>query len=98
MTRKARKRSDVVFAILASIGCLSISDRFSLATLDHFSATAEARIGRPMTPMSYAGAARRTTRRVGAVGVYPATGAVVVAPRRCAQVVDAYGRVITRCY
>lgn len=25
---------------------------------------AEARIGRPMTPLSYAGAARRTTRRV----------------------------------
>jgi len=32
-------------------------------------ATAEARVGRPLTPVSYAGAARRTYRRC-AVGVY----------------------------
>ena len=29
---------------------------------------AEARVGRPLTPMSYAGVARRTTRRAVAVG------------------------------
>ena len=28
-----------------------------------FTSAAEARIGRPLTPMSYAGVARRTTRR-----------------------------------
>ncbi|MEO8317689.1 MAG: hypothetical protein ABI561_05135 [Bradyrhizobium sp.] len=60
---------------------------------------AEARVGRPLTPMSYAGVARRTTRRavavgagaaaVGAYGAYGAPG--------CVQVVDAYGRVVTRC-
>src|SRR5437879_10112364 len=34
------------------------------ATLnDGFASSAEARIGRPLTPMSYAGVARRTTRR-----------------------------------
>src|SRR5258706_5387337 len=34
------------------------------ATLnDGFVSSAEARIGRPLTPMSYAGVARRTTRR-----------------------------------
>jgi len=56
----------------------------------------QARVGRPLTPMSYAGVARRTTRRavvgataVGAAGVYYGSS--------CAQVVDAYGRVTTRC-
>jgi hypothetical protein len=34
-----------------------------------FVATAEARVGRPLTPVSVAGAARRTTRRC-AAGVY----------------------------
>jgi len=46
--------------------------------------------GRPATPLSYAGVARRTTRRAVAVGATTAT--------RCVQVVDAYGRVVTRCY
>ena len=64
--------------------------------------SAEARIGRPLTPMSYAGVARRTTRRavtagaVGAAAVYAAP--VVAAPARvCRQVVDAYGRIVTVC-
>jgi hypothetical protein len=57
---------------------------------------AQARVGRPLTPMSYAGVARRTTRRavaagaaVGAAGAYYGSS--------CVQVVDAYGRVTTRC-
>jgi len=37
---------------------------------------AQAIIGRPLTPMSYAGVARRTTRR----GAYYGYGAAVVAP------------------
>jgi hypothetical protein len=61
--------------------------------------SAEARIGRPLTPMSYAGVARRTTRRAVAVGA--AAGAVYAAPvvvaPACGQVVDAYGRVVTVC-
>ena len=55
--------------------------------------TADARVGRPLTPVSYAGVARRTTRRAVAVGA--AAGA---ATRTCVQAVDAYGRVYTRCY
>ncbi|MGY3609171.1 MULTISPECIES: hypothetical protein [unclassified Bradyrhizobium] len=66
---------------------------------------AHAIIGRPLTPMSYAGVARRTTRRAvtaGAVAAGAAVGAaavaapVVVAPA-CVQVVDAYGRIYMRC-
>jgi hypothetical protein len=71
--------------------------------------SAEARIGRPLTPMSYAGVARRTTRRAVAVGAVAAGAAyaapvvvapapVVVAPGRCVQAVDPYGRIYTRCY
>lgn len=58
--------------------------------------SAEARIGRPLTPMSYAGVARRTTRRAVAVGA-GAVAAGAYYGSGCAQVVDAYGRVVTRC-
>ena len=63
--------------------------------------SAEARIGRPLTPMSYAGVARRTTRRAVAVGAAGAVaaGAYYAAPgtAACSQVVDVYGRVVTVC-
>jgi len=65
-----------------------------------FVSEAAARIGRPLTPMSYAGVARRTTRRAvvggAVVGGAVAAGAYYAAPT-CAQVVDAYGQVYTRC-
>lgn len=47
---------------------------------------AQAVRGRPATPLSYAGVARRTTRRADA-----ASGP------NCRQVVDALGRVMMRC-
>lgn len=63
--------------------------------------SAEARIGRPLTPLSYAGVARRTTRRAVAVGAAAAGAAVVAAPvviaPACRQVVDVYGRIVTVC-
>ena len=63
--------------------------------------SAEARIGRPLTPMSYAGVARRTTRRAVAVGAgAAAVGAATIyaAPTAaCGQAVDAYGRIVTVC-
>nr|WP_081851579.1 hypothetical protein [Bradyrhizobium sp. URHD0069] len=61
--------------------------------------SAEARIGRPLTPMSYAGVARRTTRRAvvyGGAATAAAAGAYAVTPG-CRQVVDAYGQIYTRC-
>lgn len=66
---------------------------------DGFASSAEARIGRPLTPMSYAGVARRTTRRAvvyGGAAAAAAAGAYAVTPG-CAQVADAYGRIYTRC-
>ena len=65
-----------------------------------FASSAEARIGRPLTPMSYAGVARRTTRRAvvggAVVGGAVAGGAYYAAPA-CRQVVDPYGRIVTVC-
>jgi hypothetical protein len=58
---------------------------------------AEARIGRPLTPMSYAGVARRTTRRAVAVGAAAGVAAGAYYAPSCVQVVDAYGRIAVRC-
>jgi len=59
--------------------------------------SAEARIGRPLTPMSYAGVARRTTRRAVVGGAVAVGAAVAYYGSGCVQVVDAYGQVVTRC-
>jgi hypothetical protein len=61
-----------------------------------FFSEAQARIGRPLTPMSYAGVARRTTRRAVAVGAAAGVAGAYYAPS-CVQVVDAYGQVAVRC-
>ncbi|WP_229167614.1 hypothetical protein [Bradyrhizobium altum] len=62
--------------------------------------TSEARVGRPLTPMSCAGVARRTTHRAvygtAAVGAAAAAGAYAATPA-CVQVTNAYGQVVTRC-
>src|SRR5712671_1187728 len=96
MTRRTQRLLTIVLATAAGIGCLFVSDRISLTTLDSLVTTADARIGRPATPMSYAGVARRTTARAVGVGVAVGAAAVVAAPR-CRQVVDAYGRIVTVC-
>jgi hypothetical protein len=90
-------------ALIIGIGCLFVSDRFSLPDSGSFVTQANAIRGRPLTPMSYAGVARRTTRRAvyggaaygAAAGV--AYGAAVAGPG-CVQVADAYGRLVMRCY
>jgi hypothetical protein len=54
--------------------------------------SAEAVVGRPRTPVSYAGVARRTTRRAVVAGA--AAGAHASG---CVRVTNAYGQVVTRC-
>jgi hypothetical protein len=56
----------------------------------------QAIIGRPLTPMSYAGVARRTVRRAPYVVAPVVVAPVVVAPA-CARVVNAYGQIVTVC-
>ena len=45
--------------------CLEIAERAEIPGVHSFIATAKAIVGRPLTPMSYAGVARRTARRGG---------------------------------
>ena len=85
----------IVAAVAMSGGLLLDGDSVILGSLV---SSAEARVGRPLTPMSYAGVARRTTRRAvyGSAAAAAAAGAYVATPG-CRQVVDAYGRVYTQC-
>ena len=48
---------------------LEASERFAIPVFYSFVSTAEAVVGRPLTPVSVAGTARRTVRRC-AAGVY----------------------------
>lgn len=100
MSRKTRTTLSVAIAAALGVGALMIAEPAMLGQGGALTTSAEARIGRPLTPLSYAGVARRTTRR--AIYGRAIVGApVVVRPpvaRRCVQVVDAYGRLHTRCY
>jgi len=58
-----------LLAIIICGLCLELGERFEIRGVHSFVSTAEAIIGRPLTPMSYAGVARRTARRC-AAGVY----------------------------
>ena len=66
-----------------------------------FISQAEARVGRPATPMSYAGVARRTTRRAvaygTAAGAAAAAGTYYYAAPGCQQAVNSYGPIVDRC-
>ena len=53
----------------ASPGGYELKEQSSIPGISSFVPTAEARVGRPLTPVSVAGVARRTVRRC-AVGVY----------------------------
>src|SRR3954471_22631206 len=78
----------------------------ALTALGSFADTAEAVIGRPLTPMSYAGVARRTTRRSVAASTYAtpvyappvvqSTTVVTTLPPDCGKVVTD-GAVVYSC-
>jgi hypothetical protein len=62
------------FGFLAIVGIIvvcgsEIGNRLSIPGVNSLIPTAEARIGRPLTPVSVAGVGRRTVRRC-AVGIY----------------------------
>jgi hypothetical protein len=60
-----------VLLLTAIIGglCLEAGERLAIPGVHSIISSAQAIIGRPLTPMSVAGVARRTARRC-AVGVY----------------------------
>jgi hypothetical protein len=87
-------------AVAAGSAGLFVNDKYSPTEPNSLVSTADARVGRPATPRSAAGVARRTTRRtVGATAVGVGTVGVgtVGVGTRCARVVNANGVVVTRC-
>jgi hypothetical protein len=59
----------MLLAAIAAIGGSELGDRLSIPGVHSLIPTAEAIVGRPLTPVSVAGVGRRTVRRC-AVGVY----------------------------
>jgi hypothetical protein len=103
MKRTMFRVTQVAFAAMAVaagfFGSVKVSPTASGPAISrvHLMTQAHAIIGRPLTPMSYAGVARRSAVGVG-VGVAVGVGAAaVVAAPACAQVVDVYGRITTVC-
>ncbi|MGO4675528.1 hypothetical protein AB4Z40_21740 [Bosea sp. 2YAB26] len=98
MNKSALKfMSRAALAVLAGGAALLWSGDISVPSAA-FTSQAEARVGRPLTPMSYAGVARRTTRRSAAYGAAgaAAAGAYYYAPG-CQQVVNSYGQIVYQC-
>ena len=62
------RKSSIALAALVGAGGLFLSDHFSTTVPGTYLSRAEAVIGRPLTPRSVAGVARRTTRRAVAAG------------------------------
>jgi hypothetical protein len=97
MSIPIRKTMLLTAAAAAAAGALLWNGR---ADVTHgVVSVSEARIGRPLTPMSYAGVARRTTRRAvyGTAAAAAAAGAYVATRPGCVQVTNAYGEVVTKC-
>lgn len=64
-----RKIKTVLLAVAFGLIGLGASERMTISGAHGLVSSAEARVGRPLTPVSAAGVARRTVRRC-AAGVY----------------------------
>jgi hypothetical protein len=60
----SKKIGIVIFAGIVGLCGLGLGERLSIPGVRSFISTAEALVGRPLTPVSVAGVARRTSRRV----------------------------------
>ena len=69
MTKPAKTLTLLAAAIAAGVAGLFWNGDINPSSRSGLVMEAQARIGRPLTPMSYAGVARRTVRRC-AAGVY----------------------------
>jgi hypothetical protein len=66
---KAKRLGLSIGAVMLGLLAIEIGERLTVPGVSSYIATAEAVVGRPLTPVSVAGTARRTTRRC-AAGVY----------------------------
>jgi len=76
--RNSTKYLIIVLAVLLGIGDFELGGQQASIGSFKLVSSAEARVGRPLTPLSYAGVARRTTRRAIRRGAYIAS-----IPRGC---------------
>ncbi len=65
----SKKSGIIIFAGIIVLCGLELGERLSISGVRSIVANAEARVGRPLTPVSVAGVGRRTARRCVA-GVY----------------------------
>ncbi len=63
MNGRNRKYLNIGLAAILGVGFLFVNEQFSVMKPSTFTTQAQARIGRPLTPLSGAGVARRVTRR-----------------------------------
>ncbi|MBB3932379.1 hypothetical protein GGR25_003437 [Kaistia hirudinis] len=99
MKHAASRLAALAFAAVAGFATLTPDPGSFMGARLALAPQAEAVVGRPLTPMSYAGVARRTTYRAATtpVVVVPPP-VVVVAPRPgCYQVANSYGQLYWRC-
>jgi hypothetical protein len=68
-TEMRRKIAWMLIAVMAATTAIEMSDHYAATGKLGIARPAEAVVGRPLTPVSVAGVARRTIRRC-AVGVY----------------------------
>ena len=64
-----KRSGTLLIALLFAASCIEIGANFVADGRVSYVRSAEARVGRPLTPISVAGVGRRTVRRC-AVGVY----------------------------
>ena len=77
--RRSTRNAIVALAVLFLAGETEFGAAFISQQADGFISSAEARVGRPATPASVAGVARRTTRRTIRRGAY-----IAAIPAGCA--------------
>ncbi|WP_420871209.1 hypothetical protein [Mesorhizobium jarvisii] len=77
--KKVMKTALFALAVLFGAGDMNFGGQTGDAGVFNFVSKAEARVGRPLTPVSVAGTARRTTRRVIRRGAY-----IAAVPAGCA--------------
>ena len=59
-----KKTGTVIVVGIVGLGGLALGERLSISSgVTSFVSTAQARVGRPLTPVSVAGVGRRTARR-----------------------------------
>lgn len=64
-----KRIATIVLSLVLGLGALHLGEELGVPGVHGYSGEAQAIIGRPLTPVSVAGVARRTVRRC-AVGVY----------------------------